>query len=111
MSPVAGLASISLLWLSLALETKLRQEVGAGWGNLFYFYLHPSFPFQEANHTVSSIRSEPGKNGRSWPDTALLHRRPVRPPGYSGLLSHLTYHWLSPQLAPGVLALASADRK
>lgn len=62
MSPVAELASISLLWLSLAQGTKLRQEVGAGWVNLFYFYLYPSFPFQEANDRVSSIRSEPEKS-------------------------------------------------
>lgn len=35
----------------------------------------------------------------------------MRPPGYSGLLSHLINRWLSLHLAPGVLALASAGRK
>lgn len=62
MSPAAGLASISLLGLSLALRTKLRQEVGAGWGNLFYFYLRPSFPFQEATTYLVLIKVRAGKN-------------------------------------------------
>lgn len=41
-------------WLPLAFFG--CQEVGAGWGHLFSFYLHPSFPVQEA--TTQSVLIE-----------------------------------------------------
>lgn len=67
MSPAAGLASISLLWLSLALGTKLRQEVGAGSGIFSISICIPVSPSKKQPHSRVLIKvrawEERGKDG------------------------------------------------
>lgn len=59
MSPAAGLASISLLGLSLALRTKLRQEVGRGRvGESFLFLSASQLPLPRSNHVFGSHQGQ-----------------------------------------------------
>lgn len=61
-SPAAGPAPISFLWLSLCSGDKAQAGGGSRVKGYFY-YLQPGFPFQEAvAQTRCSPRSAPKKN-------------------------------------------------